>query len=66
LNLNAPNAHTDSQLLCSLAPIKIYDYGEYYEYQIDIINGKLAAETLKSHTNDDLHMECSPRKIATD
>jgi hypothetical protein len=47
-----------SQLLCSLAPIKIYDYGEYYEYQIDIINGKLAAETLKTYTNVHLHMKC--------
>lgn len=62
-----------TQLLCSLASINIYDYGEYYEYQIDIINGKLAAKTLKSLMNVNLHTcacgcakQNAPKKIATD
>lgn len=44
LNLNALDAHTAH--CCARAPINIYDNGKYYEYQFDIINGKLAAETL--------------------
>lgn len=58
MNLNALDAHTAHCCACSLAPINIYDYGEYYEYQIDIINGKLAAETLKNFMDVNLHMEC--------